>query len=156
MTFELSKFDIETLFLPFFHPFIQLPFFPSFKPSIQHRFMFSCQFPFLYFLRLLKETNRFLQMHFNLKFPWLIFNLGHLRFPHRNDFHVYDLYFYSCARSSYTVSPRKPLLAEDPTSPSGGGGGPTGVLPARFFCQHSRHCRLAVTSIRFFHTYLAI
>ncbi len=49
--------------------------------------MFSFQLPFLYFPRLLIETNRFLQMHFNLNIPSFIFNLGHFtissstRFP---------------------------------------------------------------------------
>ncbi len=81
-----NNYASETLFFPL-PPFYSITFFSLINPSIYHLFMFSYQFPLPYFLRLLIETNCFLQMHFNLNFPWFIFILGHFtiysstRFP---------------------------------------------------------------------------
>ncbi len=92
--------------------------------------MSSYQFTFHRFLRLLIETNRFLQMHFNLNFSWSILNLGHFTI------------------SSSTRFPRVPSVLLQLCKPCLHCK-PTGVVLARFFCQHGWHCRLSVTSARF-------
>ncbi len=139
----------KTIF-PLFYTFFNFLHF-TFEPFYLAYFYVLVPIPFS-FLRLQIETIHFLQMHFNLNFNDLSSILDILRFPHRHEYYVYHLYFYSRVSSADTVSPQKRLLEEGP-SPIGGA---TGVLPARFFCQLGWPCRLSVTSVSFYHSYLAI
>ncbi len=118
----------EILFFLLFHPFIQLPSFPFLTLLFSIFFTLSYQFRFLYFLRLLIETNRSLQMPFNLNFRWFIFNLGHFTISLATRFlRVPSVFTQLCKPCSHC----------------------TALLLSRFFSQHGWHCRLSVTSVRF-------
>ncbi len=85
-------------------------------------------------------------MHFNLNFAWFIFNLGHFKISPSTRFpRVPYVLIQFCKPCLHCKPPRSGSWrrARFPVR------GATGVLPARFFCQHGWHCRLSVTSVRF-------
>ena len=123
----------NTIF-PLFPPFYSIIFFSLFSLLFSF-FMFSYLLPFLHFLHLLIETNRFLQTHFNLNFPWFIFNLGHFIISPSTRFPRLPSVFLHLCKDCLQCKPQKWLLVE----------GPALLRGLQAFCQQGSSVGMADT-----------